>query len=120
VRPERLPQVEKAVELVAEESQFHSVRNYLNALPAWDGVDWVGLLFVTGFGAEDSLYTREVGRMFLLSAIARVLRPGCKADSGPLLIGATGVGKSWSMRILFGEPWVDDLDLVTYRTRTPA
>ena len=107
----KLPWIHNAIELVADENQFHPVRDYLNALPAWDGVDRIGMLFIVGFGAEDSLYTREVGRMFLISAIARILKPGCKADSGPLLIGRTGVGKSTGPRVLFGETWVDDMDL---------
>jgi predicted P-loop ATPase len=60
-------------------------------------------------GAEDTEYSRAVGSRWLVSAIARVLRPGAKADCCLILEGAQGIRKSTALRTLAGEYFTDEL-----------
>lgn len=102
-----------AIDAVAEQSTFHPVRNYLNDLPAWDGVqridgwlqDYCNVEPQTG---EETAYTREVASKWLISAVARVMVPGCKADGVLILEGSQGARKSTTLRFLAGEDWFGD------------
>ena len=95
-----------AVEAVAHDHEFHPIRDYL-AGRKWDGQQRVGRWLSTYMGADDLPYTRAVGQAFLVSAVARVLQPGCKSDQLIVLEGGQGIGKSTSLRI-FGGPWFSD------------
>lgn len=46
-----------ALVAVASERAYHPIKDYLDGLPAWDGVSRVDHLLVDYFGAEDNLYT---------------------------------------------------------------
>ena len=65
-------------------------------------------LMSRGFGAEDSDYTMAVGQNFIIGMVARVLRPGCKVDTMPVLEGAQGIRKSSGLGILGGK-WFAEL-----------
>jgi len=52
-------------------------------------------------------YLVAAGTKWLVSAIARVMQPGCKADCVLILEGGQGVGKSTALGILGGE-WFSD------------
>jgi len=51
-------------------------------------------LFPYYFQTEDTPLNREYGTRTMISAIKRVMEPGCKADSMPVLISKQGTGKS--------------------------
>ena len=59
-------------------------------------------------GDEHALYVVDVSRKWLISAVARALSPGCKADSVLILEGSQGLGKSTALRILAGDDWFGD------------
>lgn len=100
--------VDQAVEAVAERHAFHPVREYLRRL-AWDGTPRIGLWLPTYFGAEPSRYVQAVGSRWLISAVARVMDPGCQADCVLVLESARqGVGKSTALEILAGREWFAD------------
>lgn len=84
-----------AMAVVAQRTPFHPVREYLESL-AWDGVVRLPTWLATYAGAVDqpSEYLRRVGTWFLISAVARIYDPGCKADHCVILEGAQGRGKS--------------------------
>jgi len=96
---------DEAARMVAWDNRFHPVRNWLDSLPEWDGRERLGRLLVDVFGADDNEYTRHVGKSLLVSAVARVLKPGCKVDEMVVLEGAQGLGKSTCIAELFGPEW---------------
>jgi predicted P-loop ATPase len=95
-----------AVQMVAARNRFHPVRNYLEGL-TWDGIPRVDSWLVDYVGVPSGNYTLAAGRCWLISAVARIMQPGCKADVALLLIGPEGKRKSTVCRIL-GEPWFSD------------
>lgn len=91
----------------ANEHRADDVRDYLNGLPAWDGVKRVDTLLVKYLLADDTPYTRAVTRKTLVAAVARAMEPGCKFDSVLTLVGAQGSGKSMFADIMGGR-WYND------------
>lgn len=79
--------------VIANEHPVHPVRDYLDSLK-WDGTPRVERWLTTYFGADDTPYTRAVGRLFLTAAVRRVRQPGCKFDELPILESDQGRGKS--------------------------
>jgi predicted P-loop ATPase len=104
--PVKVPTTSQAVELVARERPYHPVRDYLDSLD-WDGVCRLDRLFPQYFGANDDIYTANIGRHFMIGAVARVMSPGIKHDHIPIIEGAQGIGKSRAARGLF-DPWFSD------------
>ena len=80
----------QAVDVCAHEHRFHPVKDYLNGLQ-WDGTKRLAKLFEKYFGAEATPYAQAIGPMFLISMVARILTPGCKADHLPVIEGPQGV-----------------------------
>ncbi|HYI97474.1 MAG TPA: VapE domain-containing protein, partial [Bryobacteraceae bacterium] len=99
-------EVAKAVETVSRDHSYHPVRDHLDSLE-WDGIgridDWLTLYL----GVDPSEYVRAVGAKWLISAIARIYQPGCKADCVLILEGSQGIFKSTVVRTL-GDPWFTD------------
>ncbi|MHB1154530.1 MAG: virulence-associated E family protein [Eubacteriales bacterium] len=79
---------------VADDRRFHPIRDYLDALPVWDGIPRVEDLFIRYMKADDTPYIRTVTRKTFAAAIARIYRPGVKFDCVPVLDGDQGIGKS--------------------------
>lgn len=98
--------VAEAVELVAHDHSFHPVLTYLSRL-TWDGEPRLDEWTIMHLGVEDSAYTRAVSSRWMISAIARVMEPGCKADCALILEGPQGIGKSQALKIAF-HPWFTD------------
>ena len=104
------PTVAAGVQVVASERSFHPVRDYLDTL--WpDGEARLDTWLTTYLRVENSPYTRAVGRAWMISAVARVRQPACKADHALILEGMQGVGKSKTARIIavMTEWFADDI-----------
>lgn len=96
-----------ALLLVAGQTIISPVRHFLEGL-AWDGVQRAGDWLTRYCGAEPADLTAKVGKAWLVAAVARALRPGCKADCALVLEGKQGAGKSSILRALAGDDWFSD------------
>lgn len=96
----------QAVEAVARDRICHPVREYLDAL-RWDGIKRIDAWLATYLGAADSAYAGTVGPRWLISAVARIYRPGAKVDCALILEGPQGIKKSSALQIM-GHPWFTD------------
>lgn len=114
----------------ARGAPFHPVLDYLDPL-RWDGVARLDRWLETYLGAravddeeasdetQDPVkraqarqrvarYLRRVSAMALIQAVARVRKPGCKADYVLILEGAQGLQKSTALKTLFGAEFFSD------------
>lgn len=97
--------VRGAVLVIAYRSPRDSLREFVEALPEWDGVERCASFFADVFGARESTYCRAVGVNFWNSLIARALVPGCKVDNMVVLEGAQGKRKSSALAAIVGDAW---------------
>ena len=96
----------EAVSVVAHDHAFHPVCEYLKGLE-WDRVPRLGTWLTDVLGVELNDYSTKVGKRWMVSAVGRVMVPGCKADSVMILEGAQGAGKSTALGILGGAWFMD-------------
>lgn len=109
-----------ALVTVARERAYHPVREYLRSLPEWDGINRADRILIDYLGADDTEYTKEVTKRWLIAAISRVMRPGCKFDYMPVISGPGGIGKSMLVGVLGGEWFSDNLSFDDMRDKTAA
>jgi predicted P-loop ATPase len=106
-----LDDVAKAVDLVADTRHWHPVRERLEVIE-WHGEQLLDRWLIDYLGADDTAYTRAVSRKWLISAVARIYQPGCKAECMLVLEGEQGIGKSSAIRALALDPhWFSDSEL---------
>ncbi|WP_153100819.1 VapE domain-containing protein [Paraburkholderia hayleyella] len=103
--------VADAAFLVADRNRYHEVRDYLDGL-RWDGTARLRTWLIRHALAPDTEYVRLVGYKFLLGAVGRVMKPGCKMDNLLILEGIQDAGKSGLFRTLFSERWFTDANIV--------
>ena len=100
--------IQKAISIVADCNKYHPIRDYLNSLE-WDGTERIRYALTRFLGAEDSEYTYQCLRLFMLGAISRVFKPGCKFEVMLCLVGGQGAGKSTFFRLLaVKDEWFSD------------
>ena len=100
--------IQKAISIVADCNKYHPIRDYLNSLE-WDGTERIRYALPQFLGVEDSEYSYECLRLFMLGAINRVFKPGCKFEVMLCLVGGQGAGKSTFFRLLaVNDEWFTD------------
>jgi len=100
--------VREVMMVIAKQNPYHPVREWLESL-VWDGVPRVDTLLSAYASADDTPLHRAVSRKWMLSAIARVMQPGCQVDTMLILVGIQGAQKSSFFRALCHEPkWFAD------------
>ena len=107
-----------AIRLAARETTISPIRHYIEELPSMsvnEARDFLTDVLNTHFSLRrygehpDAIrYSELVFRKWLISAVARALRPACKADHVLILEGAQGAGKSTAIRILCGDAYFGD------------
>lgn len=92
--------------------QYDPLKDYLNGIEAWDGVERITNLLRDKCGAtqQSEFYTQGVSRKFFISAVARGLSPGTQVDTMLILQGEGGIGKTSFIRSL-GGPFVSEMTL---------
>ena len=108
--------VARAAGIVSRRAAYHPVRDYLDAL-AWDGEERLHSWLMRYLGAQvppddlrSPIYYGKAGAWWMISAVARIYRPGCQADHVLMLEGEQGIGKSTAIRVLFRD-WMSDTPL---------
>lgn len=105
----------------ADDRHFHPVRDYLNSLPEWDGIERVEDLFIRYLQADDTPYVRAVTRKTFAAAVARVYVPGIKFDCVPVLDGDQGIGKSTIVKdLVTSEYYSETLSLTDMDDKSGA
>ena len=100
--------VGRAVQAAAKRNSFHPVRAYFASF-TWDGTSRLDTRLIDYFHAEDTPYIRAIGPRWLMSAVARIFEPGCKADYVLVLEGPQGKQKSEALRALaVRDGWFTD------------
>lgn len=99
--------VGRAVGAVTREHRIHPVRDWLEHL-RWDGTPRIETWTSTYLGAAPTPFHHTVGALWLISAVARIFRPGVKADHMLILEGPQGARKSTAIKVLAGEDWFTD------------
>lgn len=106
------PQLVDAAALAGSKRRVvHPVRDWLAGLH-WDGTSRLDGWLERYLGAAPTPYAAAVGARWLVSAVARVSEPGCKADHMLVLEGPQGLGKSTALRVLAGGPWFADTGII--------
>lgn len=97
-----------AVAVIANENRYHPVCDFLNALQ-WDGTERIRFCLHRFLGSDTDDYTYEALKLFLLGAISRAFKPGCKFEVMLCLVGGQGAGKSSFFRLLaINDDWFSD------------
>lgn len=93
--------VRQAISAVASERPFHPVRDYLERVH-WDGVERIPTFFSEYCSVKQNDVVRGFALNFFIAAVARIFRPGCKADLMLVLEGDQGRRKSTMLEVLAG------------------
>jgi putative DNA primase/helicase len=94
-------------DLVARNNPFNPIKDYLNNLK-WDGKDRM-LEFCSAMTIDVTELNITALRKWLIAAVARIMKPGCKVDSMPVLHGKTSARKSTVIKeLLFSSEYFTD------------
>lgn len=103
--------IREGIVMAAHDRRIHPVKDWLDGLK-WDGVHRLDAWVHWCLGAPDNDYACRVGRYFLIMMVARIFRPGCKADTVLVLEGPQGTKKSTALKVLVGEEHFGDTPFV--------
>lgn len=105
--------VTSGLTLFAVDNSFDPLVDTLRGLQ-WDGVERLENWLIAYCGAladsnQPVEYVQAAGKRWMTSAVARALKPGCKADTALVLVGNQGIGKSTAAKVLaYHDEWFSD------------
>jgi len=94
--------VDAALLAAAYENEIDPLEEYLLKIE-WDGQERIGTWFRDYAQAPDNPAISIMGSKFLIGAVARAMKPGCRMDYMPVLEGIQGAKKSTLIKILGGD-----------------
>jgi predicted P-loop ATPase len=115
--------VGRAIDIEADRNKFSAAKQALDELPKWDGKCRLDTFWIDVCGAaiaeqgmdqqdirQRQRYLSATARCFFISIVARILRPGCKVDTMPVLEGPQGTLKSSLLRVIAfdRDEWLSD------------
>jgi hypothetical protein len=87
------------LEDIAHDNKRNPVIEYLDSLK-WDEKPRLNTWLSDYCGAEDTAYSRAVGRIHLIAGVRRIKSPGCKYDTMLIFISPQGFSKSTAIEVL--------------------
>lgn len=101
----------------ARQKAYHPITEWLSALE-WDGTARVENFLIEQGVCESNAYNRWVSALLLVSAISRVMHPGCQYDYMVVLEGNQGLGKSRTIEALAGPTYSNIMSLTDRDTHS--
>lgn len=93
-------QVRKGVDMVARENWINPPLEYFETIK-WDGKERLPTWLQYYLGADgDPEYLAAVGMAWLIAGVARIYKPGSKAENMLVLEGVQGLKKSTALKVL--------------------
>ena len=89
----------RAIQFAAAANLVNPVKDRLAEF-VWDQTPRLDHWVCDFLGSEDTSFNRQAGAKWLISAVARILRPGCKVDTMLVLEGPQGARKSSALAAL--------------------
>ncbi|KKL18484.1 hypothetical protein LCGC14_2475070 [marine sediment metagenome] len=106
--------ISKVIDALAERDKRHPVRHYLKSLE-WDGEERLGRMLIDRFRARDDSKDEggglngAISTCWMISAVARIMKPGSKVDNALILVGLQGTKKSSAFEALaVNREWFND------------
>lgn len=94
--------VYSCIQALAKKNARSPYLEYIRAL-CWDGTPRLDHWLTEYWGVDDTEYIREVAAKWLISACARLDKPGTKLDWMLIIVGPQGTGKTSMPGILFKD-----------------
>lgn len=90
----------QCIQALAKQNQKSPMLDWVKS-QKWDGEPRLDRWLTEYWGVEDSSFVREVASRWLISACARMDKPGTKVDWMLITIGAQGTGKTSMPSVIF-------------------
>jgi len=91
---------------VACENEINPIKDYLDGLK-WDGEKRIATLldqvYFADYDPMDQILIQTMSKKWLISCVARIIKPGAEVHTCLTLIGDKGIGKGLSIKALAGE-----------------
>lgn len=101
--------VDDALGYIAAHNSYDPIKDWLEALPLWDGNPRLDTWLKEHFEAKgEPEYLAQVFRKWMCAMVIRTYHPGAKFDWMPVFQGTQGIGKSSFGRLLVGDEYFLD------------
>ncbi len=108
-----------AARRVSLRKPYHPVKDWLTSLE-WDKTPRLDFWLSTYLGVPENELTMDFARMWMISAVARIFEPGCKADCMLVLESKQGYRKSSALRMLVNGHLDAGREPFWFRDRIPT